>query len=302
MEKAILEVFDRVKQPNQFVIPRSIFRSASQSLDAPILSSQAEHSDEARNASRSIKKKSAPQGPIEDSDEEIIFLNGLEEKARKRLSLSAFKTTPKRIPSFISEKSLGEADTDSDDKDVRPMKRRCPPTVPLRAAKSPELLTLANKNPIKESGFKRIRQSEVAESFQFTSTLDSANEGRDLFPQTSARTNSTQSSVFKSFDDFKVELSDIVESDDGDESGSDTSPEGVDGMENVTSPKRGNKMSQRRPKGQRGNQNEIVLKHRIKTKATPWLYRLVILEILILPKDTRTPLMISGPTLLSDDP
>lgn len=267
-------------------------------INKRILSSQPIPSVEEYSPTGANKKRSALQIPIEDSDNELIFSNGSEERTSNRPSLSAFKETPKRVQSFIQCKALCELSEESDKDERRPMKKRRSATLSLRTARTSVSAQEARNEKNRDSDSKRRLQPKATKSFQSTSTLDSSGEENDLFTPSSRKRNG-QSSKLTSTNGFDVDLSDTFDSDDEGESVANT--EVSDSTENEVS-RSGNKQApQRSPRGQRGNQNDRVLKRRTKTAATPWLHRLVSC-FLIFAKKGRIFLTMSGQTSLSNDP
>jgi hypothetical protein len=184
--------------------------------------------------------------------------------------LSLFKTTPKRIQSFIEGKGLYELNGDSDT-DVPPAKRRRPATLPIRAAKTSVSEKSTNNQTNQDARSKTKLQPKAAKSFQqdFTSTLDSSGEDNDLFKPAS-RKRIGQSLKPTSTNALNIDLSDTLEPEDGEDSEANSDVSDSNG--NLG---RKSKALERSPKRERGNQIEKASRNEAKTKATPWLNRLV---------------------------
>jgi hypothetical protein len=115
-------------------------------------------------------------------------------------------------------------------------------------------------------------QSNAADSSRFPSTIDNTREKKNLFASTFSTKDSGKTPKFRITNASDAELSDTVESDE--DEGPDSNTEGSDPIDNLVTPRGNQKGAGHGTNGQRGNQNDIVLKNESKTKATPWLNRL----------------------------
>jgi hypothetical protein len=274
-QKALWKVVDKVRKPDEFLVPKFLLRSASPSPKPDSFSTpnnkttptfQTVSSIERTKTLVSGKKRLAPH-PVEHSDDELTFLNGSQESTSDQLLISPFNGTPNGTPNLIEGNCFGNSRivADEEDEDVRPLKRRAR-LLAIRTTKSSGSSRSARKQRSRATGSKRNLHPKSTQSSFSTSTLGSSSEESDLFVPTLRKHNSQGSRVGLLADD---DLSEMPEADD--DEGYDTSSEVSD---DLVSPRHKKNAFVQSPK-KRGNQNEMVLKHRMKTMATPWLHMLV---------------------------
>jgi hypothetical protein len=262
---------DRVREPNQFLVPRHLLRPISPSPtrdpfstpnNTSIPTSEPVQSIAQSGTVRSGKKRSAPHDhPIECSDDERPFSSSSQESSADRAIRPPFKRNPHTVLNIIESQSLGDESkvTDDEQKDTRPIKKRRP-GLPIRPNTNSSSSRSMGKQSNRAKDSRRVHRSNTAHASQTSSTLNSSDEESVSFPTSSVK-HRNPNFKFNTIKPFKDESSDTPEE-------SDTDSEVSEGL---TSPTR-----TKSPKTPRGNQNERVLKDRTKTKATPWLHTLVI--------------------------
>jgi hypothetical protein len=274
--KALWRVVSRIRKPDQFLIPNFLHRPVSPSpiRDAFATIPQFGHAPSIGRIDMlgSGKKRSAPHHhAIEHSDDERPLSNGSEASSVDRPILSPSKTSPRAAPNVTKSSSFGGSlvvidDDDDEDEDVQPIKKRRAHILPVRSTTLLHSSRSAKKQR-NRTGPKIVAQLKSAKYSQSTSTLGSSGEESDLFLPTLTKRKS-QSSEGRIAETLGISLSNTIESDSEDYAAtSDTS-------DDQPGPKHKKKLSLQSPT-RRGNQNEMVLKHRIKTMATSWLHMLV---------------------------
>jgi hypothetical protein len=275
-QKALWRVVNRVRKPNQFLIPNFLHRPISPSPIRDPFSTIPQFgyvpSIEPIDTSGSGKKRSTPHHhAIEHSDDEHPLSNGSEASRADRPILSPSKTTPRAAPDVIESRSFGGSFMvidDDEDEDVQPIKKRRAHMLPVRSTTLLHSSRSAKKQRSR-TGPKIVAQLKSAKDSQSASTLGSSDEESDLFLSTltKRKSQSSEGGISKT---VGVSLSNTIESDSEDYATT------SDTFDDQPSPKHKKRPSLQNPT-RRGNQNEMVLKHRIKTMATPWLYMLVCL-------------------------
>jgi hypothetical protein len=197
--------------------------------------------------------------------------NGSEVCSADRPIFSQSKTTPRAAPNVIESSSFGGSSVitdDDEDEDIQPIKKRRAHILPVRSTTLLHSSRSAKKQRSR-TGPKIAAQLKSAKYSQSASTLGSSGEESDFFLSTltKRKSQSSEGGIAKT---LGVNLSNTIETDSEDyATTSDTS-------DDQPSPKHKKKPSLQSPT-RRGNQNEMVLKHRMKTMATPWLHMLVCL-------------------------
>lgn len=270
-DKSLWKVVDRVRKPNEFLVPDFLLRSVSRPSKPDLFTTPINKIippfDSAERPGTMSTSKKRPYRPREDSDDELLFPKASTKGTPNQPLISPFKGTPKIIPTRNNDNSFKDSkldtDEDEDDDDIRPSKKRHrAQLVPVGHLKS----KLRSKRNGGASPSQKASQLKPTQPSQLTSTSDSLGEEMVLFVPTS-RKEGTQTSKFLTKKGLKVQQSDSLESDVDDED--DTSSEESD---DVTSPV--DKQNSARTPGRRGNQNEAVLKYRMPSMATPILHML----------------------------
>ncbi|KAE9380648.1 S-adenosyl-L-methionine-dependent methyltransferase [Stipitochalara longipes BDJ] len=268
-QKALWKVVDRVRKPQEFLVPDSVLRSEpaaiptqfSTPINKKISNFQSMSSSGRLDPLGSGKKRPARHFPVEDSDDELLFPNHSEQSISDRPLISPFKTSPGKVPSFTNSTSFGDelVLTDDEDEDVRPMKKQRATRLPIRSTLSPSPSKLANKTKKQTTESLKSHRLKSAQSSQIITTLNSSNREILSFTPPSTK-HSGKSSQTSATESFYNELSYTPELEDDEEL--DTDSDDSDSVRAITSP---------RGKCQQSNQTDSK---DTKTETTFWLNRL----------------------------
>jgi hypothetical protein len=279
-QKSLWKVVDRVRKPNEFLVPDFLLRPVSPSRNPDPFTTPVGKTIPTFEPALSIERSSTLgsnkkrlRRRIEHSDEDLVITNDSSQSTTDRPLLSPFKGTPNILPKFNGFNSFENdtPNTDDEDEDVRPRKKKHRShTIPIRQSKAPET-SPGNQRRSRVSASQGTAHTKPSEASKRTNILGSSGEESGLFVSIPT-TGNPQGSKSSIAEPFNVQDSDTLLSDADDDEQDNTSSEVSD---DFASPRYKQSGQVKRTKVPRGNQNEMVLKHRVKTKATPWLHMLV---------------------------